>query len=278
MSDHPAPLRSSLLRGGVRHRRVRPEPHDLDYRTWQVLVDVDELPRLDRELTGFGHNRRAPVAIRDTDHLGELDLPLRTKLSRFLAGHGVDLPHGPVLLLATPRVLGRVFNPVAWWFCHDVDGTLRLVVAEVRNTFGDTHPYVLDDLTWTGAHRVEARATKVFHVSPFLPVDGLGYRFVFRPPSSAPGGAREQVAVHMDVTDEQGHLFDATQSHARVPLTTASLWRALLRTPLIVLKTILAIHWEALFIWRRKADFHPRPEPPPTGYDAIDADDLRRPA
>jgi hypothetical protein len=260
---------SGILTGDLRHRRHRPVAHTFGHRVWHLLVDVDELPRLDVEVAGFGWNRPAVVTLRDTDHLGPVDLPLREKLRRFLLGHGVALPAGRVLLQASPRVLGHTFNPVSWWWCHDPDGDLVLVVAEVRNTFGDTHCYVLTDLERRG-HDVVARDTKVFHVSPFLPVEPLGYRFRFRPPSVA-GVTGERVVVHMDVDDDEGRILDATTAQDRAQLTTASLWRTLRRMPLMTLKTVAGIHWQALFIWRRKADFHRRPEPPPTGYDAIDA-------
>lgn len=267
-----ARLRSSLLVGDLRHRRVRPRRHAFTYRVWHLLVDVDELAQLDREVAGFAWNRRAPVAIHDTDHLGPAALPLREKLRRFLAGAGVELPAGRVLLQASPRILGHVFNPVSWWWCHDEDGTLQVVVAEVRNTFGDTHPYVLHDLRRRGPTTVVASASKALHVSPFMPIDPLRYRFVFRPPSTGPAAAAtaETVAVHMDVADEDGHLFDATTAQRRFELSTSTLWRQLARMPWMTLKTVAAIHWQALFIWRRKAAFHRRPAPPPTGYDAID--------
>lgn len=259
---------SSILTGTVRHRRERPEEHAFTYDMWHVLLDVDELDRLDEQVTGFAYNRPGIATFRDTDHLGPVDLPIRTKLRRFLAGQGVELPAGRVLLQTSLRVLGYTFNPVSWFWCHDEDGDLALVVAEVNNTFGDTHCYVLDDLEWTGEHRVVAHDQKVFHVSPFMDIDDHDYRFVFRPPSlrGAPG---ERVAVHMDVSDPDGHLFDATVGQERQPLTTRSLWKQLLRMPWVTVKTIVAIHWEALFIWRRKADFRSRPEPPDTGFDAI---------
>lgn len=258
---------SSILTGVVRHRRDRPKQHAFTYDLWHVLLDVDELERLDDEVVGFTYNRPGIASFRDSDHLGEAPLPIREKLRRFLAGRGVELPAGRLLLQTSPRVLGYSFNPVSWFWCHDPDGDLALVVAEVNNTFGDTHCYVLDDLAGVGEHRVVAHDQKVFHVSPFLPIDGLDYRFVFRPPSpdQVPG---ERIAVHMDVSDAQGHLFDATVGQVRQPLTTRSLWRQLLRMPWVTVKTIVAIHWEALFIWRRKAEFHPRPEPPETGFDA----------
>ncbi len=263
---------SSILTGSVRHRRVRPREHAFTYQMWHLLLDVDELERLDAEVAGFTYNRPGIASFHDTDHLGDVGLPIREKLRRFLAGRGVELPAGRVLLQTSPRVLGYTFNPVSWFWCHDEDGELALVVAEVNNTFGDTHCYVLDDLEWTGEHTVVAHDQKVFHVSPFLPVDGLDYHFVLRPPSVRQA-AGERVAVHMDVADAGGHLLDATVGQVRQPLTTRSLWRQLLRMPWVTLKTIVAIHWEALFIWRRKAPFHSRPEPPDTGFDAIDRPD-----
>lgn len=260
--------RSSILTGTVRHHRERPRPHRFAYRMWHVLLDVDELDRLDEEVTGFTHNRPGPASFHDTDHLGPVDLPVREKLRRFLAGQGVELPTGPVLLQTSLRVLGYTFNPVSWFWCHDRDGELAVVVAEVNNTFGDTHCYVLDQLERVGRHTVVARDRKVLHVSPFMDIDDHDYRFVFRPPSPD-GRPGERVAVHMDVSDPDGHLFDATVGQVRAPLTTRSLWRQLLRMPWVTVKTILAIHWEALFIWRRKAAFRSRPEPPETGFAAI---------
>lgn len=268
-----ATTRSAVLAGDLRHRRRRPRAHEFAYRAWHLLVDVDELARLDREVVGLAWNRRAPVSVHDTDHLGPVDLPLREKLGRFLAGHGVELPAGRVLLQTSPRVLGHTFNPVSWWWCFSPHGRLQLVVAEVNNTFGDTYCYVLDDLERQGDHTVVARDTKVLHVSPFMPIESLRYRFAFRAPTIATGRQADgdRVVVHMDVADDDGRLFDATTAQRRTTLTTASLWRTVLRTPWMTLKTVVGIHWQALFIWRRKADFHRRPEPPSTGFAAIAA-------
>lgn len=267
----PSDLRSALLVGDLHHRRLRPTEHAFRYEVWHALLDVDELPVLDERLRGFGWNRPAPVGFRDTDHLGDVDLPVRTKLERWLSGQGVALPDGPVLLWTSLRMFGYVFDPVSWWFCHDRAGDLALVVAEVNNTFGDTHGYVLDDLEEQG-HDVVARATKVFHVSPFMPVEPLQYGFRFRPPSldgPAPGAPAERVAVRMDVADDVGHLFDATLGERREPLTTSALWAAVRATPWVTAKTTAAIHWQALHLARKRVGFHRRPEPPDTGLDAV---------
>jgi uncharacterized protein len=108
-----APLRSSLTVGTVRHRRLRPKAHAFTYRTWHALLDLDELDRLEADVVGFGHRRRGLATFRDTDHLGPVDLPVREKLSRWLAGQGVALPDGPVLLHTNtrPTAVSRWWSP-----------------------------------------------------------------------------------------------------------------------------------------------------------------------
>jgi uncharacterized protein len=255
---------SGLYVGTVRHRRHRPVGNEFRYRTYHVLLDLDELDDLDRRVVGFGHNRAAVTSLHDVDHLGPLRLPLREKLARWLAEQGVALPDGPVRLLTGLRVLGYGFNPVSWWFCHHADGRLALIVAEVTNTFGDSYSYLLDDLEHRADGTVRARAPKVFHVSPFLGIEGLEYGFVFRPPDSG------RALVHMTVTDGQGVVLDATQDGRRKELTSAGLWRALLRHPHLPLRTIVLIHRQALRLWWRRVRFHRRPEPPGNAYPTAD--------
>jgi uncharacterized protein len=255
-------LASALYLGSVRHRRHRPTSHAFRYRVYHVLVDVDELPRLDRTVRGFGYNRAAVTSFHDRDHFGPADLPVRDKLARWLAGHGVALPDGPVRVLTNLRVVGYVFNPVSWWFCHRSDGELAFVVAEVNNTFGDAHCYLLDDLERGPDGTLRTTRDKVFHVSPFLPIDGLTYRFTL----VAPG---QRAFAHLDVEDEFGAVLDATQDGRRVTLTSASLTRALVSHPLVTVRTMVLIHVQALRLWRRRVPFHRRPEPPEDGYARI---------
>ena len=251
---------SALYVGTVRHRRQRPVGNEFRYRTYHVLLDLDEVEELDRRVVGFGHNRAAVTTLHDVDHLGPARLPLREKLARWLAAQGVALPDGPVRLLTGLRVLGYGFNPVSWWFCHHADGRLALVVAEVRNTFGDSYSYLLDDLDVRADGTVRAHAPKVFHVSPFLGIEGLEYDFIFCPPDTG------RALVHMTVRDEQGVVLDATQDGRRRELTTRNLWRALLRHPHLPLRTIVLIHRQALRLWWRRVRFHRRPQPPDNAY------------
>lgn len=253
--------RSALYAGTLRHRRFRPSEHAFRYGVVHALLDLDELAELDAEVAGFGHNRRAVTTFHDTDHLGVEDLPVRTKLSRWLDAQGVALPPGPVTLLTNLRVLGHVFNPVSWFFCHDRDGELRLIVAEVNNTFGETYCYLLDDLEPVGEHGVRARRRKVFHVSPFMDIPDHDYRFTIRPPG-------RRVAVHMDVLDDEGVLFDATLGERRHAFDTPTLWWSLLRYPLGPLVTVARIHWQAVRLFAKRVPFFRKPVPPDNGLPA----------
>jgi uncharacterized protein len=250
---------SALYVGDVRHRRSRPRVNAFRYRTYHALLDVDELPVLDRDVRGFGYNRRAITGFRDDDHLGPAPLPVREKLQRWVQAQGVEFPTGPVRVLTNLRVLGHVFDPVSWWFCHHADGELALVVAEVNNTFGESHCYLLDRLEHRANGTVRAHTAKRFHVSPFLPVEGLAYRFTFVSRSEA-------ITAHMDVFDAEGKLFDATQSGVRVPLTSRNLARTLVTHPLMTMRTVALIHLQALRLVSKRVPFFRKPAPPDDGY------------
>jgi uncharacterized protein len=256
-------LTSAIYVGSVRHRRRRPVARSFRYRTYHVLLDLDELETLDRRVRGFGYRRRALTTFEDTDHFGAQDLPVRAKLERWLVSQGIEPPAGPVRVLTNLRVFGHVFNPVSWWYCHRADGELALIVAEVHNTFGEQRGYVLDQLRPGRGDTLVAEADKVFHVSPFLPIDGLRYRFTVVPPG-------QRVLAHIDVDDPEGPILDATQAGRRVPLTTGSLLKVLVGHPLITVHTVLRIHLQALRLWWKRVPFHRKPTPPEGGFDLVD--------
>lgn len=253
-----APTGAHLVVGWTRHRRHREVERSFRYRTFHALLDVDDLHRLERDVRGFGYRRPALARFRDRDHLGAGDTPVKAKLARWLAGQGVALPAGRVLVLANLRVAGHVFDPVSWWFCHDDHGALALVVAEVRNTFGESYWYLLDDLEHRGAGTVRARASKRFHVSPFLPIEGLDYVFTFVL-------REDRVTAHIEVRDAERRVLDATQTGRPVPLTSASLARTLAANPLLPLRTVALIHLQAVRLAARRVRFHRKPEPPAGG-------------
>lgn len=241
---------AEYIAGETFHGRRGAVENAFRYHVDYVLLNPDDAqtPSL------FSHNRRNVTSLWDSDHGGA---PKRGRgvawLRDVLDAH--NLPGGEnVLLLAQPRVLGHVFNPVSFWLCHDAAGALRVVVAEVSNTFGDRHSYLChrDDLgPITREDRISAQ--KIFHVSPFQPVTG-GYEFRF-------DITEQRIGIWIDYTSGNGGLI-ATLTGPRAPLTNRAIARACLRRPFGSRRVLALIHWQALKLWVKRAPFFTRPEPP----------------
>jgi DUF1365 family protein len=238
----------------VMHRRLVAPLYRFVYRLFHVLVDVDRLGELHARLRLFSHNRFNLVSFHDRDHGGGAAGGLRAWAEQMLAAEGVRLDGGRIRLLCLPRILGFGFNPIAIWYCEHRDGTLRAVIAEVRNTFGERHSYLLASggrpMAYEGPHEKD----KCFHVSPFMDLVG---RYAFR--FSAPA---ETVRVLIHETREGAPLLDATLAGERRALTDGALLAQVALMPWMTLKVVAGIHWEALKLWLRGARFHRKPEPP----------------
>jgi len=248
-----SPLVSSIYEGVVAHRRRLAPEHPFAHRVYMLFLDLDELPEIERRIPLFGHRRRRPVELRDGDHFtGRRRDGLRTRLARTLEAAGVAPPGGPVRVLTQARVLGQGFNPVSFWWCHDASGRLACCVAEVNNTFGDRHPYVLpvDRASREGDLWVW-RVRKRMHVSPFMDMAG-DYEFRIAPP-----GARLRVEASLVRGGET--TLEARFEARRVDLSVGSLGSTLLRLPLMPWMVWGAIHAQALRLWRKGARFHHRP-------------------
>ncbi|MBE7219440.1 MAG: DUF1365 family protein [Caulobacteraceae bacterium] len=242
--------------GEVRHRRRRPRVHALRYRIFMLLLDLDELPALDRRLRLFSLDRFNLFGLRPRDHGDGSATPLRAQVERRLAQAGVGFDGGPVRLLCLPRVLGYVFNPLSLYFCHRRDGALAAIVYEVSSTFGERHSYVIPAGDLSGA-LVRQRADKRLHVSPFLDMD-LSYAFRVAPPG-------ERLGVIVDTCDRDGVILHASFHGERRPLTDATLIRAFCTHPLLTLKVTLGIHWEALKLIAKGLRLRGGPPAPPEG-------------
>lgn len=246
---------SWLYAGRVMHARLQPFHHRFTYRTFTLLLDLAELEALDGRLRLFSLDRFNLLSFFQRDHGPRDGSCLRRWVVEQMAEHGLGWQPGRIRLLCYPRLLGYVFNPLSVYFIDDAAGRLRAILYDVRNTFGDKHGYLIEV---PADHPPEApvmqRCGKSFHVSPFMPPDGE-YRFRLSPPD-------KKLSVLIRLYREGVEQLVACQTGTRQPLTDRILFLNYIRHPLMTVKVMAAIHWEAWRIWRKGAPFHRRPAPP----------------
>jgi DUF1365 family protein len=238
-----------LIRGQVMHERMRPVRNRFVYRIFSLLCDVDRLGELDH--WWFGIDRAHPIGLRRQDY-GE-GAP-GAWMRRILADAGLP-GGGEIWLLTFPRVFGYVFNPVSFWYCYDKQGELVALLADVRNTFGERHRYLLSGNGRTAIRPDQVlRCRKVFHVSPFCEVQGH-YEFHLR-------DTADSLFVGIDYFDSDGLLLKTAIGGQRERFDACNVLSALARQPLLTLQVVFGIHFQALRLWRRGLKFFRKPPPP----------------
>ena len=255
---------AALYFGKVMHARLKPVAHRFSYSVFSLLIDIGALDAAGRQSVFFSVNRFNLLSFKERDHGDGAARGLAAHIAGVLAQAGVRLPGGRTELLCYPRVLGFVFNPLSVFYCYDADGALGALIYEVRNTFGDKHSYVAPVRAGElGGAGLRQERDKLFYVSPFLD-QKLRYRFRLTPPG-------DRLALRILETDAAGPIFAAAFSSARADLTTGVALRAFVSLPLMTLKVVAGIHYEALRLWLKGARFHSRPAPPlPHSLDGVE--------
>lgn len=237
--DDPA---ARLYVGHVVHMRLIPRRHRFRYRVFSVLLDIDRIDTTLATSRLMRHNRFGVLSLHDRDHGPRDGSPLRPWVDAEMARAGLPRPER-VDMLSFPRLWGYVFNPLSVYYCRDGAGVLTAVIYEVKNTFGDQIAYVLPaGEPRGGAYR--HTQIKEMYVSPFIEMDQT-YRFDVAPPG-------ERLAIRIRQSGPEGETLIATQNGDARPFTDATLARAVLGHPLMTLKVMAAIHWEALRLWLKR--------------------------
>lgn len=250
---------AQIAQGVVRHTRLRPALHSFAYPTLFVMLPMHSLHA--QPPAGLALNRWGRMAFYDRDH-GDARGPdtggALAWLREQLQAAGITDADGAVWLQCYPRMWGYAFKPVSFWYCERADGSLRAVLVEVNNTFGERHCYLLD----APVEGAEQTAAKVFHVSPFCPVQGQ-YRFRFmRALQRADATQPPRVVVRIDYDDNQGPLIHTSLSGQLQPLTAASAAEALSRFVWMTWGVVVRIHWHAVQLWFKRVPFFSKPAPP----------------
>lgn len=246
-------LSSALFPGHVTHARFKPKVHKLAYRIYSLLLDLDELDALDKKLRLFSVDRFNLFSFHRRDRGDRSAVGLRQQVETAMAAAGLPVDGGPIRLLTMPRLLGWAFNPLSVFFCYGQDMSLRAILWEVDNTFGERHSYLIPVET-DGAMEIVQRCDKAFYVSPFMDMD---LRYVFR---VIPPGDRLKIVI--ETFDSEGAVLTARHLARRVELTDRALLKAFFAIPFLTLKVVGGIHWEALKIWLKGVRLRKRPLPP----------------
>jgi len=244
-------MNSRIYKGWVSHRRVAPTRNQFRYRMFMLYLDLAELPRLFDGTPFWSAKRRALAWFKRSDYLGPAEVPLDQAVRDLVQARTGARPEGPIRLLTHLRYFGYCMNPVSFYYCFDRSGErVDTIVAEITNTpWKERHQYVLPVRDESKIKRFDF--DKEFHVSPFLPMD-MQYQWTFSEPV-------ERLYVHMQNQQHGEHVFDATLALKAYPITARSLVGVLFGFPLMTVKVIAAIHWQALKLWLKRTPVFDHP-------------------
>lgn len=243
---------SRICPGTVRHRRYQPKAHAFAYPVYMSWIDLDELSDLDT-LPFWSSRRFNLVQFRRKDYLGPKSLPLKEAVQQRLKQHGIREIPERICVLTNLRNWGLTFNPVTFYVCYRADGGVIAILSEINNTPWDERHCYVHEVTPQAAHEEswQFEFDKVFHVSPFMPMD-LRYQWRFR-------FSGEQIWIHMRLWRNQAIQFDASLGLDKKPLNHASAWQVPLRYPFMTLRVVSGIYWQALRLWLKKIPFYEHP-------------------
>ncbi len=241
-------MNSCIYNGIVTHTRFKPVKHFLKYKTFSFFIDLDEIEKLDKDNLIFSYNRFNIFSFYNKDH-GERDgKPLKVWILNNLRKFNIDENVNKIKLLCYPRIFGYVFNPLSVFYCYEKD-TLKAIFYEVKNTFNEQHTYIFKV---KDNHKIDQKCKKKFYVSPFMDMDTY-YNFRLSDPN-------DKLSVSIKQTDKEDIVLTAVQTGTRKEFTLKQLIINFFKYPLMTIKIISAIHFEALLLWKKGAIYRKRDE------------------
>ena len=232
---------SCIYSGFVTHRRFKPKRHFFSYKTFSLLIDLNEIENLERKIKFFSYNKFNILSFYNVDHGARNGSCLTKWAKKILAESRIDIGSGTIKLLCFPRFFGYVFNPLSIFYCYDENLKLKAVLYEVKNTFNEQHTYVFS--TSPSSNLILHRCDKKFYVSPFIEMKTF-YNFRLLKPGNT-------ISIFIKQADIDGTLLIACQTGKRLELNSKNLFVQFLKHPLMSFKVILAIHFEAFRLWSK---------------------------
>ena len=230
---------SCIYIGNVIHKRFKPKKHFFKYSVFSLFLDLDEINELDQQIPFFSYNKFNILSFFDKDHGYRDGSSIKDWLIHVLQKKNISTINIKIKILCYPRIFGYVFNPLSIFFIYDADSNPIAILYEVKNTFGEQHTYVFKiDIK---NKQILNNCKKKFYVSPFMDLESKYFFKVLIP--------NERLSVIIDQRDKEGKLLFASQDGERVKLSSKNLLISYLKHPLMTLKIISAIHYEALKLW-----------------------------
>ena len=232
---------SCIYIGSVIHKRFKPKKHFFKYSVFSLFLDLDEINELDQQIPFFSYNKFNILSFFDKDHGYRDGSSIKDWLIHLLQKKNISTINIKIKILCYPRIFGYVFNPFSIFFIYDADSNPIAILYEVKNTFGEQHTYVFKiDIK---NKQILNNCKKKFYVSPFMDLESKYFFKVLIP--------NERLSVIIDQRDKEGKLLFASQDGERVNLSSKNLLKSYLKHPLMTLKIISAIHYEALKLWMK---------------------------
>ena len=230
---------SCIYIGNVVHKRFKPKKHFFKYSVFSIFLDLDEINELEKEISFFSYNKFNILSFFDKDHGNRDGSSIKDWIIQVLQKKNISTKNIKIKILCYPRIFGYVFNPLSIFFIYDTDSNPIAILYEVKNTFGEQHTYVFK-INIKDQH-ISNNCKKKFYVSPFMDLESKYFFKVLIP--------NERLLVIIDQRDKEGKLLFASQDGERVKISSKNLLISYLKHPLMTLKIISAIHYEALKLW-----------------------------